>query len=333
MRADSVSPDMYKHTTDLMGPIEDMLTGTYPAVTGAGMDQGAPETVGQQAMQRDQGMGRMGIFYVQIKQGHSDIMTLSCRCFEAHSEGVVKVPVLGPSGDFESDSVDVSALEGEAEAYPEGDENFPELWNQQRATMTGVMDTPYGAALVQDPENAQLFSRLLGIPGLKIPGQDSRQKQLKEISELTKIPEGDEVLTGIAPMVEVDPQTDDHTVEAATCKWWLNSPQGQKVKRNNPMGWNAVKEHMAQHQQLIPKPEPAEKPTSKTVTASVKDMPPEAQAQWFEKELGIQVDPQAFIQQIAFERAKKGTKPAPGEAGPAGPGKPESANKPTGGLG
>src|ERR1035441_8847360 len=110
-RADSVSPDMQKHMMDLMGPVPDELTGTYPALTGAGKDQ--PETLGQQAMQRDAAMGRQGIFYVNLKQAHADLMTISCRCLEEHEKGVLKIPVFGNSGDFESETVDVTALEGE----------------------------------------------------------------------------------------------------------------------------------------------------------------------------------------------------------------------------
>jgi hypothetical protein len=337
LRADSVSPDMYQHTNELIGAISDTLVGTYPAVSGAGGEQGAPDTLGQQVMQRDQAMGRMGIFYVNLKQLHADVMTLSCRCFEAHTDGEVKIPVLGPSGDFESESVDVSALEGEAEAYPEGDENFPELWNQQRATMMQIMDTPYGQQLAQDPENAELFAKMTGICSLKIPGVDARRKQLKEIAELIKIPQGDEILSGLAPMVEVDPVTDDNPVEAATCKWWLNSSKGQKTKRENPMGWQAVKQHMQQHMQAIPKPEPPSKPLSESITMALKDMPPEAQAQVLGK-YGIEVKPQDFVDQVKLERAKKGVgepamTPAPGPAGPAAPPMGETANQPAGGGG
>lgn len=310
-RADSVSPDMAAHAADLMGPVSDQMTGTYPAATGAGAAEGAPETLGQQSMQRDAAMGRLGIFYVNLKQAHADIATLSCRCFEAHTNGEAKLSTLGASGDFESDSVDVTALEGEAEAYPEGDENFPELWNQQRATMMQVMDSPFGAELAKDPENAELFIKLIGIPDIKSPQSNAWQKQLKEINELIEVPEGDDVLSGIAPMVEVD-SDDFHEIESACCKWWMNSPKGQKLKRANPMGWQAVKEHKAEHDKAIPKPEPEEKPMAKSVTSNVKDMPPEAQAQWFEKELGITVTAQDFMQAVALEKAKKTPKPAPG---------------------
>lgn len=317
VRADSVSPDMYQHNMDLQGPTADMISGTYPALNGSG--EGAPDTLGQQSMQRDQAMGRMGIYYVNLKQAHADVMTISCKCFEQNANRSIKIPSISASGDFESDSVDVTALNGEAEAYPEGDETFPDLWNQQRATMSAVMDSPYGQQLTSEPENAELAAKLTGIPNLKVPGSDARRKQLREIAQLTKVPEGEDMLAGIAPMVDVDPD-DYHQIESDTCKRWMASEKGQRVKRENPAGFMAVKEHKALHDKQIPPPEQPEKPLSKTATVNLKDMPPEAQAQWLAKEFGIQVGPQDFVQAAMLDHFKKSFgKPATGNeaAGPA----------------
>jgi hypothetical protein len=310
VRADSIPADMAAGNTELMGPVTQYISGTYPALTGAGAGQGAPETLGQQSMQRDQAMGRIGVFYVNLKQAKADIMTLACRDLERNTEGKLKMPVFGQSGDFESETVDVTALEGDAEAYPEGDEQFPELWNQQRATMTQVMDTPWGGALVQDPENADLFARLLGIPGLKVPGVDSRRKQLREINELLQIPGGDQALAGVAPMVEIDQENDDHAVEAETCKNWINSEAGQRAKRENPNGFEAVRAHRRLHMQALPKPEPPTKPLAESMTVAFKDMPPEAQRQVLAK-FGVNVSPEDFLAALAMKQAEK-TPPAPG---------------------
>jgi hypothetical protein len=306
-RADSVSPDMQKHMMDLMGPISDQVTGTYPALSGAGEDQ--PNTLGQQSMQHDQAMGRMGVFYVPLKQLHADITTLACRDYEKHCSGKVNIPVLGDSGDFENESVDVDALEGDAGAYPEGDENFPELWNQQRAIVMQIADTPYGQELKQDMGNAQLFAKMTGIPDLKIPGLDDWQFQLKEIADLIRIPEGEELLTGIAPQVEVE-NYQNHGVHSACCKWWLNSPRGQKTKRENPLGFDAVVQHLAQHDRMIPPPQPQEKPLTEALNIAFKDMPPEAQAQVLAK-LGINVTPQDFLHKLMLDKASKTPKHVP----------------------
>jgi len=322
VRADTASPTMQAHEQQLMGPVSDEISGAYPALSGASAPGSTPETLGQQAMQRDQAMGRMGVFYVNLKQAHADILTLACRTLEQNIDGVVKSPVLGDSGDFESDSVDVTAMEGEAEAYPEGDENFPELWNQQRATMTQIMDSPFGPQLVKEADNAELFGKLTGIPDLKIPGVDSRRKQLKEIGEIIKslTPTEQQPMGGV-PMVEVDPEVDEHEVEAGTCKSYLNSSKGQKLKLENPMAWMAIKQHMQQHLQAIPQPPPPTKPLSETFTTNFKDIPPEGQAQLLAK-MGIELTPQDFINKVMLEKAAKPEpKPMPGQppSGEKGP--------------
>lgn len=318
VRADSVSPDMQKYMGDLAGPVADTVSGTYPALTGSAAPGEQPETLGQQSMQRDQAMGRMGVFYVPIKQFHADLMTLATRDFQAHASGEVKIPVFGPSGDFESETVDVTALEGEAEAYPEGDENFPELWNQQRATFMQTMASPWGQEIMQEPGNAELGVKLLGIPDLKVPQLDAWHKQLREIAEMGKAAEADPLAT-VAPFVEVDPNNDDNPTEERCCGWWLNSDIGQKIKRTQPWWWQMVSDHRAKHKAAIPPPPPPEKPMSPSVTTAFKDMPPEAQAQYLEKEFGIKVDPQSFLQQVALEQAKKAPKAHPMNNNPSGP--------------
>jgi hypothetical protein len=319
VRADAASPSMQAHEDKLMGPVSDEISGAYPALSGASTPGSTPDTLGQQAMQRDQAMGRMGVFYVNLKQAHADILTLACRDLEQNVTGILKSPVLGDSGDFESDAIDITAMDGEAEAYPEGDENFPELWNQQRATMMQMMDSPYGPQLIKEDGNAELFGKLTGIPDLKIPGTAGRRKALKAINEIVKaLTPTDNNPLGGATNVEPD-DSDFHDIEAATCKDWLNCAKGQKVKQENPLAWQAVKGYMNAQLTMIPKPPPPTKPLSETFTTNFKDLPPQAQIQAL-AQVGIHIDADAFVEQVIMERAKK---PAPkppqppnGETGP-----------------
>jgi len=241
-RADSISPDMDKYMSDLRGPVMQLLTGQFPGLVGN--PETGTDTKGGIQIQRDQAMGRQGTPYSRIKQAHADIMSLACRDFHKHAQGEVVMPILGPSGEFEAESIDLTALEGEAEAYPEGDEQFPESWGQQRATFMTIMDTPQGQALMTEPSNAELAVKLIGIPNMTIPGADARKKQLKEISEIVKS-FNKEKAVGLPP--EIDLLVDDHQAEAATCKRYLISGDGQKLKRENPQAYAAVREHFGGH--------------------------------------------------------------------------------------
>jgi len=323
VRADSVSPDMYKHMMDLMGPIPQLLTGYYPAL------QGNPETgtdtMGGIAIQRDQAMGRVGVFYVPMKQAHADIMSLACKDFRANVQGKVSMPILGPSGDFEAETVDTTALQGDSRAYPEGDENFPELWNQKRATVMSVLDSAQGQALLQEPDNADLLVKVIGVEDLVVPGSAERKQALRMIGELTKVPEGQDMAPDLTDQIEslVDPDVDEHAALAQACKRWLNRQDGLKCKRTNPTGWQNVKAYMLAQLKLVPKAPPPQKPLSETFTTNFKDLPPEAQAQALEQ-MGIHVSLQDFIAKAMLDKVSKTAPKPPMVGGLAG--SPQPAN-------
>jgi hypothetical protein len=337
-RADSASPDMIQHMQELFGNIPQFLTGSFPAMWG-GAEPGT-DTASGLAQQRDQAMGRVGIFYSNMKQFHADTYSLACKDFCEHASGKVSVPVLGKSGDFESESVDITALEGTAEAHPEGDENFPALWSQQRAVFMQVMDHPLGQQIMQEPDNQEVAQKLLGIPELVIPGAAARKKAMKIIGKLTEIPphqESAEIglaqppqdqsadLSMMIPQL-VDPDFGDPAAQFETVKNWINSRDGQKCEEENPTGFANVRAYGLAQKQLIPKQQPPTKPLSETFTTAFKDLPPEAQAQALEQ-MGIHVDANAFIEKAMLDKLSK---PAPkpisspsGNGNPAGqPAKP-----------
>jgi hypothetical protein len=302
----SVSPSMTQHMQELRGPLSDEMSGVYPALAGADTDQ---KTLGGQAMQRDQAMGRMGISYSRLKQFHANVMTLACRALRSEGTGKISTPVLAKSGEFESESVDVTALEGESQAYPEGDENFPEGWAQKRAVAMQVADSPQGQMLLQDPDNQQVFLDLLGIPELVSPDASSRKKQLREIKELKPQPQAEAAIPNGQPPVQnplaemlIDPEFDNHPAELATCVAWLNGEEGQRAKKDEPEWFTTVRAHALEHKQLIEPPVDEKKPIS--VAVATDKMVPEAQAQILEK-IDVHVQPQDFAAAAALEKAKK----------------------------
>lgn len=298
----SISPDMAADLAEMRGPLAQQLTGLYPAAVGN--PQGNPDTATGMAIQRDQAKGRAGIPYAVIKQAHADIMTLACKMYKDNASGQIILSNLSPSGEFEAETVDIMALDGDAQAYPEGDEAFPELWNEQRAIFMQIMDTPQGQTLMQEPDNAELAVKLIGIEDLVIPGADARQKQLREISEMKQ---------GIP--VEIDPDVDDNAAEAATCKRYLNNTDGQDLKRDQPEVYMAIKAHMMAHNQAVAQAKQSEPPPMKpvSVSANLKDvatLPPDAQVQML-AEFGIHVTVDDIVQGQMLQKALKAPPPQP----------------------
>ena len=319
VRSDSVSPDMYRHMMDLAGPISQEMSGVLPAVVGETGEGAAAQTATGYAMQRDQGMGRLGIPYSRLRQATADIKTLACRMYRKNASGTIKVMVKDKSGEFSPLSADIDSIRGEARAFPEGDEAFPQSWGQKRSTVMQLMDTPYGAPMMKEPENAELFTRLIGVPELEIPGARNVRKALADISELTEVLNGEDFSQQLT--IEPDPVVDDISIEVAVARRYLQEETGRKLRRENPPGYENVRNYLATRdatlkQQAQAQPQPME-PIRSTISLAVDKQPPTVQAQILGKE-GIQVTPQDYAENAVLSAVSKG-KAAIGNTGaPAG---------------
>jgi hypothetical protein len=105
------------------------------------------------------------------------------------------------------------------------------------------------------------------MPGFRLPGEDDRQKQYEEINELinstpiVQPPNEQEMMiaqqTGqpLAPneqaSIEVDPDVDNHKIEASICRSWLISSAGRLAKQENPEGYKNVLLHMKAHMMIM----------------------------------------------------------------------------------
>jgi hypothetical protein len=197
--------------------------------------------------------------------------------------------VLGPGGEFESRWIRLADLKGNIQAYPESDETFPRLKSQQRAVVQQLMASsdPMIQQALGDPANVGFVKSLLGLSDLVVPGEDSRNKQLREIEALlhgapveqTSVCSGledaggDDSLVGqgmngsglgdaarkarrlkstlLAPSVPIDLLFDNHVVELEECRRWANSDAGQIAHRENPAGFANVRAHAEAHLRAI----------------------------------------------------------------------------------
>jgi hypothetical protein len=179
-----VPPDLVRHQQELMGPVAQFLTGLFPAVFGGEME--SQKTATGYAMARDQALGRLGLVWRRLKQFYSDVMLLSVDCFRKNRPEDAEIPILGPGGEFESRWIRLADLKGNIQAYPESDETFPRLKSQQRGVIQQLMASsdPLIQQALADPANIGFVKSVLGLSDLVVPGEDSRNKQLREIEML-----------------------------------------------------------------------------------------------------------------------------------------------------
>ncbi len=180
-----VPADMLEHQQELAGPVAQFLTGLFPAVFG-GTQGGAGKTASGYAMARDQAMGRLGLVWRRLKQFYADLMLLGVDTFRQNRPQDVEIPLLGASGEFESKWIRLADLKGNIQVHPEADETFPRMKSQQRAVLQSLLasNDPMIAQALSDPDNIGFIKGVFGLDELAVPGEDAREKQLREISQL-----------------------------------------------------------------------------------------------------------------------------------------------------
>ena len=260
-----VPPDMLRHQQDLIGPISQFLTGLFPAVFGGEMEN--VKTASGYAMARDQALGRLGLVWRRLKHFYGDVMLLSVDCFRKNRPNDVEMPFLGAGGEFEAKFIRLADLKGNIQAHPESDETFPRLKSQQRAVMQQLMSSPDPTiqAALREPANLGFIKSLIGLSELVVPGDDAREKQLREIQQLLasapivvhvpsagggadgEAPDGEKTEAHLTSTVPVDEMLDDHTTEFEECRRWASSDAGQIARAQNPAGFANVRAHAGEH--------------------------------------------------------------------------------------
>lgn len=307
---------------NLQGPLTQFLTGQQPALFGGEMGEAGKTASGyQQALA--QAMGLMGLVWVPFKKSWATVIS-QCIAIagDSYEPGTKLATILSQdNGDQTTVSVNVDNLKGNFLWYPDTDENFPESWTSKKMAyrdfLTLIKDDPAAASIAMHPDNLRMGKDLAGLPDLTIPGADSCEKQMAEIEEMEKqapVPDPKAVQvvrTAEAQGVQVPPEQiasmplissvdlgkyDDDQSEFQTCIRWINSPSGQKAKRENPQWYQNVELHADAHKARIDsqKQDEQKKPPSESI--NFKDLPPGGKTQ-MAGQAGINLDPNELAAQ------------------------------------
>ena len=143
-----------------------------------------------------------------------------------------------------------------ADIEPESAEYFPISWAEKKAIIDKFLDlnNEYINTILSNPNNVGLVSRAYGLGELYIPGDDDRNKQLAEISEMLQSGEGinpeqmdPNEINSMLPTVRPEVEIDNHTIHMEVAKGWCVAEGGIYAKLNNPMGYLNVVLHVKAH--------------------------------------------------------------------------------------
>ncbi len=250
--------------------------GAFPSVFG-GQLKGGSNTAAEYEMSRAQALQRLSTAWKIVNNLWAKVMEKAVKSYIKNVQDDAKM--VKPSGDgFVNIWIRKEELAGKlGGAEPETSEQFPSSWAQQRAMLLELLTLkdPMINQAIYDPENSNTVQRVVGIPGIKVPGEADRDKQLSEIAELIKsqatpvldpsgaVDEMGQPLPSIDPVtgqplmassIPIDPDVDNHDIQAYVCMAWAVSSVGRSTKEINPEGYMNVIAHMKEHRALIPPP-------------------------------------------------------------------------------
>lgn len=266
---------------DRLEKFSQFVVGSLPSVFGGQIDGGS-NTAKEYEMSRNQALQRLSTTWKLVTSFWAQTIGKAVKSFAINMIEDEKYPVEQGSGNFVNVWVKQAQLTGDVNvgnAFCEASESLPMSWNEKRSVLIAMlqMGNEQVMAVLAHPENASLVARLIGLSELYIPGDDDRTKQLSEIALLVQeepieemppmAPEGQ---PGMAPPPEmgpemggfmpepimkssiaIEPELDNHEIEAEICRAWLKSEVGQDAKKNRPAAYLNVLLHMKEHAAIV----------------------------------------------------------------------------------
>lgn len=161
------------------------VSGALPTVFG-GAIQGGSGTAKEYEMSRAQALQRLQITWKIVKIWWSQMLAKAVRSFAINMLSDEKY-VEKRGSTFVNVWIRKVHMTGKVgEVEPDVNESFPISWAQKRDMILQMFQGGNEDVMqvLRHPENAGLIALIIGVPELYIPGDDDRNKQLVEISEM-----------------------------------------------------------------------------------------------------------------------------------------------------
>lgn len=255
--------------TDRLNGAGQFVSGAFPSIFG-GTIQGGSGTYKEYEASRTQALQRLSLIWKMVNIFWKDVMTKSCKEYAKNllaDESYVK-----RTGDsFVNVWIRRAEMQGKiGEVEAESSDQFPVSEIQKRGLILELMMSPsqvvqqFFGSVLGHPENIGTVTRQIGMGQLYIPGDDQRNKQLRENTVLMA---SEPVQTGQVQMDQLGkpvigpdgmPQMqivssvpieefDDDTIHAEVLKALLVSDQGQYIKETNPPAFQNLVLHYNEH--------------------------------------------------------------------------------------
>ena len=266
----SLSPEVFQFY-QIINQLGQFVSAAMPSIFGGSQEAGSSRTASEYAMSRTASLQRLQtkwrMYTIFWKTVFGKAIPQYIKLIKTDEKFVYK----NDSGNYVNVVIRKAELSGKIGSVElEASENIPVSDEQKADIVMKLMELNNMEimAALTSPENLPFIRKIVRMPEFRLPGEDDRTKQYEEIQMLTApgvepviIPPDpiQQVLAARAgqqapptelPSIEVDPEVDNHTIEAEICRGWLVSEAGRLCKIENPPGYKNVLLHMRQHKQI-----------------------------------------------------------------------------------
>ena len=222
-----------------------MFAGIPPQVYGGSGDPSI-ETFGGQQQQLNSALGKLNIYWENLKEEHAQADELAVQCAKDNLTADMRQVILERGSEFRNDYIRMDDLQGSIHAYADTDQGLPvtasELRQRWMDLMTAATNNPLAQAIFDDPTNQEQAASALGVPNMVVPGAAMRSKVLQIIDKLLvaeAVPVVDPVTglpTGqVRPTILPDKLIDNFTVLKQVVRQYCQ--ENSDLPDNNPAGW------------------------------------------------------------------------------------------------
>jgi hypothetical protein len=225
-----------------------IFAGVPPQVHGGAGDPHV-ETFGGQQQQLNTALGKLNIYWENLRQEHAEADELAVQCAKANLTDDLRQVIAEKGSQFRNNYIRLDDLAGNIHAYPDTDQGFPitaaELRQRWMDLLQAAAQNPVAQAIFDDPANQEQAASTLGVPGMVVPGAAMRTKVLEILDQLTQsepIPVLD-VKTGqptgnFRPSILPDAEIDDFAILKQVVRQYCL--ENSDLPQRNPAGWQNV---------------------------------------------------------------------------------------------
>lgn len=215
--------------------------GSFPSVYG-GLAQGGSRTASEYAQSRAMALQRLGTIWKLLCEWYADFQARSVDEYIniLREEGRDERFVSKEGNSFVNKWIRLSSLTGRVgRVEPEASEQLPTTWAQKKDVIFQLVQggIPEILQLLIHPRNIEIVKNAIGLQELYIPGEDARNRQLREFVDMS---------SGIE--VQVNPELDNHEVHAEILSGLLESPLSETL---SPEARQICLMHLQAHQAVL----------------------------------------------------------------------------------